>query len=288
MRPVISVTTRSAETACGTLKRVPNFTAGASVMPTIKAATTGSRIERPKCSAAISASAPISKVASNAASRHSAGMSGSGCGSVSVKPKAGSDWLKPRLLVHWVTHGGPDQEQRGAKSRVPSEGAADSRPHSRGAFCARGLRRCAPWREEGRAGRRGPDGPAGLTLSRRSGGTTFLDRMPSGFSMTASPPFLRRPARGVVGLLHTAPGGLTFQALTAFKLAATDPIHRCGGLMSERQGSARATARPPVARGWRAGTVWLGPPVGCTSAPLRSHRISTVTDVLQTPFDVRG
>ena len=43
-----SITTSSAETGCGMEKREPNFTTGASVMPTISAAATGSRMERPK------------------------------------------------------------------------------------------------------------------------------------------------------------------------------------------------------------------------------------------------
>jgi len=87
-----------------------------------------------------------------------------------------------------------------------------------------------PGEDQGRAERRGPDGPAGLILSRASGGTTILDQSPSGFRSnrkSAISPAFR--ARCLLGLLHTAPGGRTFQA--------PPPFH-CSGIR----------AYPPLAR----------------------------------------
>ncbi len=105
-------------------KREPNFTTGASVMPTISAAATGSRIERPKCSAAISASTPISSVATSAARRHSAGMPDSGCASVRVRPySVRSDW-SGRITCWFIGYSvaADGCEQRRFGNRVPSDG----------------------------------------------------------------------------------------------------------------------------------------------------------------------
>ncbi len=68
----------------------------------------------------------------------------------------------------------------------------------------------APPESEGGAGRRGPDGPTGSGASRRRSRTAVRSGPPSG-DETASPPFVRRPARGVGGLLRRTPGGRTFQ-----------------------------------------------------------------------------
>ena len=54
-----------------------------------------------------------------------------------------------------------------------------SRSRSRGTICARGLRAEAPSKNEGGAGRRGPDGPTGSDPSRDLSGTMLFDEAPS-------------------------------------------------------------------------------------------------------------
>ena len=72
------------------------------------------------------------------------------------------------------------------------------------------------------------------------------------------------------GLLRTTPGGLTFQAPSPFRIfSGSSAYPPLWDLAKESAGELRPrTCRPrPVMRGWRIGTVRLGPPrFGCTSS----------------------
>src|SRR5215213_10659986 len=64
-------------------------------------------------------------------------------------------------------------------------------------------------REQGRAERRGPGGPAGLIASRRSGGTMLFDEASSETPQVRH--FSGVPRAVLEALFGTAPGGLTFR-----------------------------------------------------------------------------
>ena len=85
-------------------------------------------MERPKCSAAISASTPISSVASSAAKRHSAGMPDSGCASVRVRPySVRSDWsgrITCWFIGYSVAAGGCQRRREREFHRIAPEGLA--------------------------------------------------------------------------------------------------------------------------------------------------------------------
>ena len=65
-------------------------------------------------------------------------------------------------------------------------------------------------REQGRAERRGPGGPAGLIASRRSGGTMLFDEASSETPQVRH--FSGVPRAVLEALFRTTPGGLTFRS----------------------------------------------------------------------------
>jgi hypothetical protein len=114
-----------------------------------------------------------------------------------------------------------------------------NRSRSRGAFCVRVLPSSAPLKKgEGGAGRRGPRGPAGLSLSRSAGGAMLLEQAPLGLVIAASP---------FEALFRAA--GLTFQAPA---LARPQSLSTAAGTCRRNRGwvpQKRRLPWSPVARG---------------------------------------
>jgi hypothetical protein len=126
--------------------------------------------------------------------------------------------------------------------------------------CVRVLKMCAPKRE-GRAERRGPDGPAGLIASQRSGGTMLFDEAPSGNS--ASRHFSGVPRAMFEACSARPPVVLPFQA-PSFSFAQEKSLTTAKepGLAGAMWHRVRNGHHDPVTRGWRAGTVRLRLPGG--------------------------
>ena len=102
-----------------------------------------------------------------------------------------------------------------------------SRSRSRGTICARGLRAEAPSKNEGGAGRRGPDGPTGSDPSRDLSGTMLFDEAPSESQNRKSAISPASRARCLKPALHD-PRWSYLSGARRFRRGS--PNHRCGGL----------------------------------------------------------
>src|SRR5215213_1702513 len=103
--------------------------------------------------------------------------------------------------------------------RDPTITSPNKRNRSRGAAAPEGCCRFLTLKQRGRAGRRGPAGPAALCGN---------DQNHTGMVTTAGKAGLPGVPRAVFfGLLRMAPGGLTFQAPPPFPtVRGLAPIHR--------------------------------------------------------------
>ena len=134
----------------------------------------------------------------------------------------------------------------------------DAGARHRPCFLRRGVRRnlnsdCAFLEKtEGARNATGPGGPTHLDASRHRG----LSK-----SIIASPPSPWRPARGVLGLLRSAPGGRAVSGCLRYRRRTYPPLRaQTAPGKSGHAGNHRQWG--PVTRGRRAGTERLGPPGG--------------------------
>ena len=141
----------------------------------------------------------------------------------------------------------------------------DAGARHRPCFLRRGVRRnlnsdCAFLEKtEGARNATGPGGPTHLDASRHRG----LSK-----SIIASPPSPWRPARGVLGLLRSAPGGRAVSGCLRYRRRTYPPLRaQTAPGKSGHAGNHRQWG--PVTRGRRAGTKRLGPPVGLNAPHLR-------------------
>jgi len=125
----------------------------------------------------------------------------------------------------------------------PNSAHAPSR--SRGTFRARVLRVAAPPKSEGGAGRRGPDGPAGLRLSRDASGAMLFDEAPLGLVVRKSAISPASRARCLKPLCPT-PGGLT---VSGFRPHRRGSLSTASGASTCLGGWHRRYDMPPRAPG---------------------------------------